>query len=675
MVSKNEKLKKSLMFLKKYFMGIYDNNIFTKIKIVNNNRFISVALINFLITLIFITSFSVNIFSNPLAPMGYGSHFAVGPNGIPLKDIKIDKAGLDSVDYELRRSLPSTIIGTDSMTNYNGEKVKNGFVYHDGKIYAVHYGYPVSSTLYSPVENEKVNDEGKIEIKYNDDFVVYVNEKGHVTRLSGINKMNGKYVYFDTKNHLMLDDRSAERYFENLKKTVAFTSNNTMCFDTYVWSNKEHTKKVLIDKNGFYIEQGIYKIDDEDIYIDSDFNIKKNALYKYNDEKFWVKDFVIKKRNLSDEEVKEIEETEKLKLINDELSEWEKEKKEKYCCEVVYGDDEKKHLYNKSGKMVKADICKVFDYSLNDANIFADENGVVVEKEGLYQINRYDKDHKIVNDEDHKIVNDEVKYCFVGEDSKVVSDDFIICDGKVYYAYSSGYLAKNTFVGNRYYFNDKCELVYGDINENNIEEARNWMFYRSLCKKYNNITLLNEDGKVIDIIEAADRNIEVYHDATDMPKEYLSKYKVTTLKNGKKGIKLTDKFITSSEYVNYGDTIFDYHAGVYYIDENGKIVKDAIKKINANKYVFSEKGPLIMSSLLNYSRESENIGENVKKILHDSIAYVDGNGILIEDKCIVSRGILYGREKGYHDNDIRTTIVVINADKKYNKEPMIVKLK
>lgn len=594
----------------------------------------------------------------------YGNNFKIDPSVRVYQNIGIRENVETARDYNLRNAFPQTMVSTDSIINYNGEKIKDGFVYYDGNIYAIEAGVPVSSTLYSRAKRRRIDKNGEEQVYRDEEHTVYVNQSGVVEKLSGVNKLNEDYYYFDTYNHTVYAHR-----FSNLKYGVCFDSNNNIRFSTWLWADKNHNSKVLSDSNGFYYEQGFVSSDDKCVYIDSERRLRENALYKYEGEKFLVENFLVTKRNLTDDEVKEIEETKDLQLIDDEES--EKEKNKNHWCESVYGDDKKYHIYDENGNIVNGKIYKLYDSSLISTNLLADEKGNVVEKEGLYAINRYDSNHKLINDN--------VRYCYIDKNSKVVSNDFIFYNNKVYYAYASGFLAKNTFLAGRYYFDDNCELVYGEINEENVEEARNWLFYCSLSDSDEKFSLLDKDGKKIDIMDAAEDNLEIYHDIKSLPSKYLANnekelknkgYDVTEFKNGKKGIRLIDKFVPSkNDYYNG-----KYGSGIYYIDKDGIIIKDDIIKIGDTKYVLSESGALIIDDLLNFSKASEYLGDNVKSKLKDKIAYIDNDGVLIDDKCIINKYVEYGRKEKYDDNRL-WVIFVLNAEKKYKNTPLVERIK
>ncbi len=297
--------------------------------------------------------------------------------------------------------------------------------------------------------------------------------------------------------------------------------------------------------------------------------------------------------------------------------------------------DGKKYLFNERGCLVKNGC-----YVDTKGNAYiADENGIVIEKEGFFTIVPYDEDGNLdidvsfvylteISDRSYR------RRYYVNKNGKVECNNLFVVDGDIYYADENCELLNNSYLTTRYYFGNDCKLKSGEINKENIYEIKNLI--DSLLTRY---SIKDLQGIVVDIDkydELKNRVNSIVEDENNVvEKDYLSIIK----KEDKLYVDnklVTDVFIYPNDYKG----MFagkDYNIRKRYYDSLGDMVTNDIIKIDEDMYLIDKNGYALVSYKLTegiIKKYFEN--ETVNKLMKYENYFTDDEGRILfsyEDIC------------------------------------------
>lgn len=639
----------------------------------NNKKFHSV----FCIGIILITLFFVCLVSYAYEPVDLGT--TVSDDEVKVKYDMISTESDIQVYTSHRASASETF--PKHFYDADGNELENTIVYYDGELYA----WDGKQLIVNEMIHEK--EYGGTTKEF------FSDENGKIIDLTGLcNIYDGKITFLDYIDS-QIDFLKSVHGREYLMDAFGTIHRNT-----FVYHNKSNFQRKMSgvsDENGFKIKkQGNYIRDDQFIYLDRDGKMPREGLYSYHDETFYIKEGVkvcwtmdndeinaftkrFGKADIENEDSFIIESEGELYLDKKAIGEnsrvfYDIGENKKY----LYKDEQNKRIIVKENGFVKIgdynyflfDDCSLafdeivnyngkdylFDeggdlvlnniYMLSNGDMYlTNEEGCVIDVPGLYRIERYNKDY-VINDESR------TKLCFVGEDGKVIYNDFIFFDDKVYFAKEDGTLLRNSALANRYYFNENYELTTDNINVDNVKEAKKWVWYCDIKGvKYKQVVKLNipERGKrTFNRIYIPYNKRKNRRDISESAA--LSQFIDDKIydENGK---------IIKNRFVDiYVDKNSDFSRR-YYVDKNGIIVRNCIVDIGGEDYMFDERGCLVNSGIHNFFTKEYTDLYFTKEFA------VDADGIVIKDKLNYSLTNLSDDKDGIkHKN-----IIVLNNDKDY----------
>lgn len=549
--------------------------------------------------------------------------------------------------------------------DYEGNEIDNDIVYYDGALYFWKDGHIVE------------NGSGLLEMPNGKNKYFATDKDGKIYNLKGLQKLSsGRVMFFD-----YFDCSPSDNNKVHGREYLQDTFGNIMPNRFYFYGDYSEYNG-LSDENGFKIKKpGIYQINDAVAFIDEDGNFVSNGLYKYRDDVFCIYNGDIVNWHMTDDEIKTFKNTYGEPVQAEEKSIFEKIDGKtifvrnsnnrniigKHVVEDIANN--KRYLFDKDNVIiekegfnelenaiyyVKEDGTLAFDEILNIGfkkylfdekcrlvkngsymisngyRYLSDKDGIIITKPGLYKLSRSDSQGIVKKDSKNKTY-------FVNHEGNVVYNDFIFIDDKVYYATEDGTLLKNKALANRYYFNEKCELVSGEVTKDNVEEARNWVWYCDI-KRIKYMDEITVDSKK--------------YDKVTFNKMYLknSKRKLPSITSLLKELKEERAYDKNGNLIkNRFIDVYDVKCSryyTYYVDENGDFVKNKIVKIGDERYVFRQDGRLMSGGLVNWNVPAYTDEFGIDAFL------VDDSGIVVEDKV------------NYYNSDY---YVVINNNKEYEK--------